>query len=168
MTVISLFLSASFLAACGPGQLLGPTLTPTPTNTSTPTLTPTSTLTLTPTLTSTPAATATITASACLAASGKWQSHEISESFGMPMPILTFTVGNCNITSWEIWIFPVPRELLFWQGSSTIPIADEQFFQDEDTGMGIFSFEGIFDSTVTSHGMFKFPKGLFCLWYNFD
>jgi hypothetical protein len=44
------------LAACSPGQILGPTVTPSPTSTSTPTSTPTATATLTPTptLTATP------------------------------------------------------------------------------------------------------------------
>ena len=162
IAVISLTLLIPFLSACGPGQLFGPTLTPTSTNTSTPTLTPTPTFTLTPTLTSTPTITATITASstpACLAASGKWESNETSESFGILGPIFTFTVSNCKITSWEIWIFPVPGELLWWQGTSTISITDEQFSHEEDTGMGIFSLEGVFDSAVSGHGMFKFPKG---------
>jgi hypothetical protein len=42
------------LAGCGPGQLFGPTLTPTPTDTPTPTSTPTATATSTPTATPTP------------------------------------------------------------------------------------------------------------------
>jgi hypothetical protein len=42
------------ISSCGPGQLLGPTLTPTATFTSTPTLTPTATFTPTSTLTPTP------------------------------------------------------------------------------------------------------------------
>lgn len=50
-----------FLSSCGPGQLFGPTITPTPTSTSTPTLTPTNTLTLTPTNTLTPTSTNTPT-----------------------------------------------------------------------------------------------------------
>ncbi len=41
------------LSGCGPGQLFGPTVTPTPAITSTPTLTPTATATLTPTATAT-------------------------------------------------------------------------------------------------------------------
>ena len=59
------FLSFSLLlSACGPGQALGPTLTPSPTFTFTPTSTSTSTPTFTPTLTPTftPSATATLTA----------------------------------------------------------------------------------------------------------
>jgi hypothetical protein len=42
------------ISSCGPGQLLGSTLTPTATSTSTPTLAPTATFTPTPTLTPTP------------------------------------------------------------------------------------------------------------------
>jgi hypothetical protein len=45
VSIILLLISNSFLSGCGPGQLFGPTLTPTPTNTSTPTRTPTPTLT---------------------------------------------------------------------------------------------------------------------------
>jgi hypothetical protein len=48
-----------FLTGCGPGQLFGPTITPTPT--STPTFTPTPTPTLTPTITPSPTATLTPT-----------------------------------------------------------------------------------------------------------
>ena len=51
--LIALACLAFLLAGCGPGQLLGPTVTPTPT------ATPTSTPTLTPTPTSTPTLTPT-------------------------------------------------------------------------------------------------------------
>lgn len=54
--VVSLFLSS-----CGPGQLFGPTLTPTPTITPSPTVTPSPTLTLTPTSTLTFAPSPTFT-----------------------------------------------------------------------------------------------------------
>jgi hypothetical protein len=57
---IILFFVSTLISACGPGQVFGPTLTPTPTNTLTPT--PTLTPTITPTFTSTPSPTATITA----------------------------------------------------------------------------------------------------------
>jgi hypothetical protein len=54
---ILLIMSVSFLTACGPGQLFGPTITPSPTltltSTSTPTFTPSPTATLTPTYTKT-------------------------------------------------------------------------------------------------------------------
>src|SRR5512134_3840588 len=48
------------LASCGPGQFLGPTVTPTPTVTASPSLTPTPTETSTPTATAIPP-TATVT-----------------------------------------------------------------------------------------------------------
>ena len=48
-------------SSCAPGQLFGPTVTPTPTSTSTPTPLPTSTLTLTPMPTNTPMPTDTPT-----------------------------------------------------------------------------------------------------------
>ena len=42
--VLVIFIALSFfLTGCGPGQLFGPTITPTPTSTNTPTLIPTST-----------------------------------------------------------------------------------------------------------------------------
>lgn len=61
------WLAGSLVSGCGPGQLFGPTLTPTPTATSTPTPTatctptPTDTPTLTPTRTPTPTPTRTPT-----------------------------------------------------------------------------------------------------------
>ena len=57
--IILLFLLNTVLAACGPGQLFGPTLPPTPS--ATPTSTPTLTPTFTPTTTNTPVPTATST-----------------------------------------------------------------------------------------------------------
>jgi hypothetical protein len=58
---ILLFIIASLISACGPGQLFGPAFTPTPTSTSTPmpTNTPTITPILTPTLIPTTTATPT-------------------------------------------------------------------------------------------------------------
>jgi hypothetical protein len=63
---ILMFLTISLvMSGCGPGQLLGPTITPSPTNTPPPTPTstptPTFTLTLTPTLTPSPTFTQTPT-----------------------------------------------------------------------------------------------------------
>ena len=63
LCVTGLLVISFFVSGCGPGQLLGPTLTPTPTNTSTPTNTPTPTTTPTTTPTITPAPTATNTPS---------------------------------------------------------------------------------------------------------
>jgi len=59
--LLSIVTVSLLVSGCGPGQLFGPTLTPTPTTTLTPTLTPTPTLTLTPTLTFTPTITPTPT-----------------------------------------------------------------------------------------------------------
>ena len=151
------------ISACAPGQLFGPTFTPTSTLTFTPTLTltPTPTFTLTPTFTPTNTATPTVTPTpACQAVNGEWVSNETSSGFGLPVPILTFTVRSCAITSWAIWTYPLPGELLFWPGTSIIAITDNQFVHDEDTGGGgIFTLEGFFDSETSSHGTIKFPKG---------
>jgi hypothetical protein len=56
---ISLGGLALLLSACGPGQIFGPTITPTPADTTTPTHTPTPTRTLTPTRTPTRTSTRT-------------------------------------------------------------------------------------------------------------
>ncbi len=147
-----------------------PTDTPSPTTTTTPTSSPTATFTPTATETATltptflPTATSTLTKTAsptpaCLAANGTWESEETVSSFGMSTPILTFSVLSCRITTWEIWTYPAPGELLWWTGSSSISITDDQFTYDEDTGDGIFTLEGLFDSATTSHGMLFFPKG---------
>ena len=145
---ICLLLIAAMLSACAPGKLFGPTLTPTATNTATPTSTPPPTATRTPTPLPT-----------CQAKPGNWKSSESSGAFGTSSPMLTFTVRNCAITAWEIWTFPAPGELLWWPGTSSIPILAEAFSQAEDTGMGVFIFEGVFDSPTTSHGILKFPAG---------
>jgi hypothetical protein len=157
-TIILLLVSSAFLSACGPGRLFGPTLTPTPTNTSTPTLTSTPTITPSPTITPTATSTTQPTPD-CLAASGKWESHETSEGFGTPARILRFTVSNCTITSWEIWVYPAPGELLWFPGTLILPITDNHFVHDEDTPGGIFTFQGVFDSATSSHGTLEFPKG---------
>lgn len=57
--ILSFLMVSMLVAGCGPGQLFGPTLTPTPTPTATPTWTPTPTSTFTPT--STPTFTSTFT-----------------------------------------------------------------------------------------------------------
>ncbi len=64
--VITLCVLSLLVSACGPGQMFGPTLTPTATYTATPTntLTPTATATFTPTLTATPTITPTFTPTA--------------------------------------------------------------------------------------------------------
>ncbi len=142
-----------------------PTATPVPTRTltatSTPTATATSTTTSTATSTSTKTAkpTSTITPTpACLASNGKWDSLETNQS-GYPGHILTFTVSNCQITSWEIWTYPLPGELLFWTENTPIPITGDQFTHAEATEGGTFTLAGAFNSANTSHGTLYFPKG---------
>ena len=56
-----LFVISLLVSSCGPGQLFGPTITPSPTLTLTPTITPSPTLTPTPTSTLTPTITPTPT-----------------------------------------------------------------------------------------------------------
>jgi hypothetical protein len=56
-SIVALMILFATISACSPGQLFGPTLTPTPTITPTPTNTPTPTSTATPTNTPTPTAT---------------------------------------------------------------------------------------------------------------
>jgi len=60
-STILIFTISLVISGCGPGQLFGPTLTPTPTNTLTPTSTPIPTSTPMPTSTNTPTQTPTIT-----------------------------------------------------------------------------------------------------------
>ena len=157
---VLVLLLGALVSACGPGQIFGPTLTPTPTITATPTLTqtPTATRTATPTRSITPTP-------ACLARSGKWISHETSDSFGMPTPILTFTVNRCAVTAWEIWAYPAPEELMWWTGESAFALDGDRFSHDEDAGMGIFTFAGAIDSATSSHGTLFFPKGFLVVDY---
>lgn len=137
---------------------------PTPTNTVPPTSTPTytPTLTFTPTPTVTPTVKPTNTNSptpACDIKNGDWESKETAQSFGIALPILEFTINNCAIASWSTLNYPIPGELFLWEESKSIPIVESQFTSDEDTGDGIFTFEGKFDSAMASHGTLKFPKG---------
>ena len=160
--IVPFILLCTILAACTPGQVFEPTITSISTKTSTPTatFTPTSTTTQTPSLTPTNTVTATATrmntpTPACLAINGTWKSNETTYPWG---PILTFTVQNCAIAAWEIWTVPIPRELMNWSGNS-IAISQNQFSHGEDTGMGIFTLRGVFDSPTSSHGTLFFPKG---------
>lgn len=58
-SIAALMILVASISACGPGQVFGPTITPTPTSTQTPTNTPTPTNTFTPTLTPTTTTTPT-------------------------------------------------------------------------------------------------------------
>jgi hypothetical protein len=153
--VILAILFSAVLSACGPGQLLGPTLTPTPTNTATQSPTFTPTITFTPTSTPTFAPTDT-PAPACMPINGEWKSNETSKPWG---PILTFTIRDCKIVSLQIWTYPVPGELMPWSGTTDIVISEDQFSHDVVTETGTFTIQGAFDSPTSGHGSFFFQKG---------
>ncbi|MEW5867915.1 MAG: hypothetical protein AB1894_01460 [Chloroflexota bacterium] len=107
-----------------------------------------------------PTPTKTITPTpACQVKNGKWGSKWTVLSLGSASHTLTFTVYNCTIISWVIWTFPLPGELLWWTGLDAIPIIDNQFSHEEDTGDGVFTLAGSFDSATSSHGTLFFPKG---------
>ena len=143
------------ITACGPGEMFGPTLTPTPTQTSTPTLTPTPLPTSTSTPSATPSPTATLS---CSVKNGKWTSNEKTDGF-LPGPILTFVVKDCKITTIEIWSYPAPGELYMAEIAGPLTIVDNKFTLEQDDGGGVYTFEGTFDSETSSHGVLFFPKG---------
>jgi hypothetical protein len=174
LKMISLICIAALLAGCGPGKLFGPTLTATSTNTPVPSKTPlpTNTPTATATSTSTPTATKKLTntpspTSACSITKGNWESKETAEFFGFPTPILTFKVSNCQISSWSITAYPAEGELFMWEGTK-IDVTGSQFSHAEDTGDGIFTIEGLFDSATACHGTLLFPKGFSIFGYVLD
>ena len=103
--VIAIFIFAFslFISGCGPGQLLGATVTPTPTKTNTPTLTPTSTPTATATQTSTPTMTPTPTqigggAGKIIFELWKEESVEVFPDLEGDINIFTVKIDGTNIT----------------------------------------------------------------------
>ena len=175
---ITIVICLILLSGCGkpPAQTPSPTPTLQPTNTPSPSKTPIPTSTATATFTATPTATFTSTPTStptetvqptmtetptpsCQASNGNWRSKESTTMFTMRYPLLTFTVSKCVITSWEISAYPLPGELLWWEGTSTIPIIEDQFTDDEDMEGSTFTFAGSFDSEKSSHGTLNFPKG---------
>lgn len=92
--LIALLILLSFsISACGPGQIFGPTITPTPTSTSTPTQTPTSTPTPTSTSTPTPTSTSTPTPTSTLTATVQ----RTSTPSNTPIPISGLGVRTSEI-----------------------------------------------------------------------
>ncbi len=154
----TLFLS--LLSSCAPAPQQSPTLTTQPSFTSTtipastPTARPTNTATPTIAPSSTPTPRGTPTPE-CPAANGRWQSNEESDFYG---PILTFSVQGCQITSWEIWVFPLPGELVYWTGGG-ITLTDASFKHVENSEMGSFTLQGQFDAPTSSYGSLFFPRG---------
>jgi hypothetical protein len=100
ITVCSLTLSL-MISGCGPGQLFGPTLTPTSTPTFTPTLTPTATVTPTPTLTPTATQTPRPTKTPIPPKSGRWSGT--SPGWDPPLTI-RFDVVNNSIKNFRMVI----------------------------------------------------------------
>lgn len=146
-----LWLSTAFVifaaSGCGPGQFLGPTITPSPTLTLTPTITPstTPTPTLTPTRTPTPTITPSPTSSCLL--DGKWSGQGIA-----------FEISTCTITK--------ATHLLTGGGHfygilryDQIPIVDNKFNFSKTEGNGNYIFSGEFDSNVHAFGKVTLPKG---------
>ena len=77
----------------------------------------------------------------------------------VPTPMITFVVKNCQVTQVDIWSFPAPGELFWWQLENPIPIQSKAFTHTETDAFGSFTFEGTFDSGTESHGILFFPKG---------
>ena len=144
------------ISACGPGQVFGPTITPTPTLTSTPTITPTLAPSATPTVTFTPTSTLTPTPS-CTVQNGDW-SGDFSD----------FKVDNCTITSASFTIQAngggTDTITLIKQ---SIPIANNEFqysFTTQNTGAFANSqtnmvFSGTFSSPTEFKGILQLPEG---------
>ena len=153
------------VTSCGPGQLFGPTVTPTSTPTLTPTNTPSPTITPSPTSTLTPTVTPSLTPTpSCSVKSGKWTSNEMVNGF-LPGPLLTFSVRNCQVTQVQIVSFPAPGELFWMPIDTPIPILDAKFSYTDSSGMGEFTLEGTFDSEITASGTLFFPKGFLVVDY---
>jgi len=126
------------LSGCGPGQFLGPTITPSPTSTLTPTITPSPT----PTQTSTPTITVTPTP-VCSITNGDW----VSEEF-------VFGVSDCKITYITLIFGTIGAPFYEPLASDEIVIVDKKFdFSKSDAdGTGEYTFSGEFDSDVHAHG----------------
>ncbi len=162
MKFLIVLIAFSLIAtSCGPGQLFGPTITPTPTNTLTPT--PTSTITPSPTSTPTPTATPSPTPS-CAVKNGKWESNEVGTGRATG-PIFTFTVENCQITQASFWANLAPGVTFWLPIKSDFPIQDKSFSYTSTDPLGGFTVEGAFDTETHSQGIILFPKGYNALVY---
>lgn len=143
---VFLLIMSFLLSACGPGQLFGPTLTPTPT------ITPTSTPTLTPTATSTPTLTPTATFTHTptptpIVYDGSWSgrtsaggkiSFKVVENGVSSFDIsfyLTIKNGSCDV-SMNVSISPA------------LSIADNQF----NIGAPDVTVAGVFETATTASG----------------
>lgn len=150
------------VTACGPGQIFGPTITPSPTITLTPTPTFTPTATPSPTLTSTPTITSTPTLMvSCTIPDGKWEG-EVKENSNYQMfirkSLVSFEIINCIVQSLEIWSFPILNEIFFTQ-VNVIPINDNKFVYDIVNQSGTQTVNGSFISETSATGTLLFQKG---------
>ena len=119
ISIICCLIINLIISGCGPGQLLGPTLTLTPTITPTftPSATPTVTFTPTPTLTPTPS---------CSVQNGVWSGE-----------VVVFAVYNCAITDVEFFI-NTGNGFLEVSMNNSIPIVNDEFqssFTTVNTGL---------------------------------
>ena len=172
---LSIVVYLLLLAGCGNSPTKTPAITPTLRNSDTPTLdatsTPTHTLapTATPTSTVTPTATAkptkTITPTPdCQVSNGEWQSKETSGGLVINGPLLTFTVRNCKITSWEIWSYPLPGELFFHESERPVAISANQFVLEIRFYGSAFSLSGTFDTDNNRQRKARISQGIFRFW----
>jgi hypothetical protein len=144
--VVIFLLASLLLSACGPGQLLGPTLTLTPT------ITPTSTPTLTPTATSTPTLTPTATftntpSPTPVVYDGKWNGH--TKSGGK----ISFTVIQNGVSSFNVSFYvKIPNGScdvsMNVSVSPYLSISDNLFSIDAPE----VKVQGAFDSPATASG----------------
>jgi hypothetical protein len=148
VTIVLVF--CLLLTACGPGQVFGPTFTPTPKSTLTPTITSSPTSTLTPKIT--PLSMPSIS---CTIPDGKWESEEYYDG----IPLFSFSVSKCSITDGKIWSFLAPAELQ-WVQIELIPIKNNMFTYEYTDQSGTYTMEGTFESEISAHGTPLFPKGL--------
>jgi len=160
-TIVLLILCLS-LTACGPGQMFGPTITPSPTITPTstprltPTITPSPTSTLTPTITPSPTP-----STSCTIPDGKWEG-EVEKTANYYIharkPLFSFEVKQCFLLAVEIWSFPATNKI-FMTFIDSVPINDNSFNYDIVDQSGTHTFEGVFTSETSADGTLFFPEG---------
>jgi hypothetical protein len=160
--VLSLLAMSMVISACGPGQLFGPTLTPTPTNTLTSTSTPTSTNTATPTSTPTPTMTRTATPTP-IVYDGQWSG---TTKQGWP---ISFKVKDNKIVMIEVKYGSSSCNVVLKFDRLRITIDTEGFYLDL-SGFGANSYlSGVFLSRTTASGAFLLhEKNQYCGNFNID
>jgi hypothetical protein len=144
-----LIIAALTLTACGPGQMFGPTITPTftftpipPTATATPSFTPTPVFTPTPAITATPAP-------SCTAKNGEWKGHWIGKWENRSVLL---TVEDCFIV---VIVFGAGGGI--YAAKANAPIIDDAFVLDQSNSFLSVParFEGAFSSPTTCEGSFS-------------